>query len=144
MKGRPRMYTDEELRERQKIHQKRWYEKNKDKIQQKYNPEVSKVQREIKNLKGYFIIYNDELLHQYIGFSKNIKSRVSTILSNIKLQDTSLHKKFSPEVKWKWRVICFCEEKNEKLLNKCEYRQKGYIFLNDKLTISEGGMTPSN
>ena len=60
MKGRPRMYTDEELRERQKIHQKRWYEKNKDKIQQKYNPEVSKVQREIKNLKGYFIIYNDE------------------------------------------------------------------------------------
>jgi hypothetical protein len=137
MKGRPKIYTDEELRERQKVHQKRWYEKNKDKIQQKYNPEVSKVQREIKKLKGYYIIYNDELRQQYIGFSKNVISRISTIISGIRIQDTKLHKKFNPDVKWKWRMICFCEEQNEKLLDKCEYFQQDYISLNDKLIISK-------
>ena len=125
MKGRPRIYTDEELRERQKIHQKRWYEKNKDKIKQKYNPEVSKVQRENKNLKGFYIIYNDELRQRYIGFSKNVISRVSTIISGIRIQDTKLHKKF------------FCEEQNEKLLDKCEYFQQDYISLNDKVLISK-------
>tara|TARA_R110000803_G_scaffold4780_1_gene15989 strand:- start:768 stop:1181 length:414 start_codon:yes stop_codon:yes gene_type:complete len=135
MKGRPRIYNEEELKEKQKEYQKKWYEKNKDKIKQKYNPEVSKVQRENKNLKGFYIIYNDELRQRYIGFSKNVISRVNSIIAGIRIQDTKLHKKFSPDVKWKWRMICFCEEQNEELLNKCEYYQQDYISLNDKLII---------
>ena len=86
MKGRPKIYNEEELKEKQKEYQKKWYEKNKDKIKQKYNPEVSKVQRENKNLKGYYIIYNDEIRQRYIGFSKNAISRVNSIIAGIKLQ----------------------------------------------------------
>ena len=135
MKGRPRIYNKEEAKEKQKEYQKKWYEKNKLKVKEKYNPEVSKVQRENKNLKGYFIIYNNEIRQQYIGFSKNVKSRVNNILSNIKLQDTNLHKKFNPDVKWNWRMICFVNEPNEELFNKCDYFQKDYLFLNEKLII---------
>ena len=128
MKGRPRIYTDEELKEKQKEYQKKWYEKNKLKIKQKYNPEVSKVQRENKNLKGFYIIYNDEIRQRYIGFSKNVISRVNSIIAGIRIQDTKLHKKFDPMVKWKWRMICFCEQQSEELLNKCEYFQQDYIL----------------
>ncbi len=135
MKGRPRIYNEEELKEKQKEYQKKWYEKNKDKIKQKYNPEVSKVQRENKILKGYFIIYNDEIRQRYIGFSKNVISRVNSIISGIRIQDTKLHKKFSPDVKWNWRMICFVNEPNEELLNKCEYYQQDYLSLNEKLII---------
>ena len=42
MRGRPRIYTEEELAERHKMYQKNWYEKNKQKIKDKYDPEKSK------------------------------------------------------------------------------------------------------
>jgi ribosomal protein S17E len=136
MRGRPRIYTEEELAERHKMYQKNWYEKNKQKIKDKYDPEKSKTLRENKIKKGYYIIYNDELLQQYIGYSKSIDSRISTIFSGITSQDTKLHRKFDPSVKWKWRVLCFVNEKNHDLLKKCEYKQMNYSFLNDKILIS--------
>ena len=136
MKGRPRIYTDEEVKEKTKEYQKKWYEKNKQKIKEKYDPEKSKTLRKNKNFKGYFIIYNDELRQRYVGFSSNVISRVNSIIAGIKLQDTKLHKKFNKMVKWKWRMLCFCQEQNQDLLDKCEYYQQDYVALNDKISIT--------
>jgi hypothetical protein len=126
MKGRPRIYNDEEAKEKQKEYQKKWYEKNKEKIKEKYDPEKSKTLRK----------YNDELRQRYVGFSSNVISRINSIIAGIQLQDTKLHKKFNPMVKWKWRMLCFCEEQNQDLLDKCEYYQQDYHALNDKISIT--------
>jgi hypothetical protein len=129
MKGRPRIYNEEEVKEKQKEYQKNWYEQNKNKVKEKYNPEKSKTLRENKKLKGYYMIYNDVLCQRYIGFSTNVVSRINSIFAGIRIQDTKLHKKFNPEYNWKWIMICFCTEKNEDLLNKCIYKQQDYVLL---------------
>ena len=119
-RGRPPKYFNEEERqEAQKLYRKKWYESNKDKVKLSYNPEKAKENRKKRILSGYFVIFSDERFEFYMGFSKDIKARVNDILRNIKDLDKSspLIDKFAKNVLWRYKMLCFIDEKEDTIID---------------------------
>ena len=84
-----------------------------------YNPEKAKENRKKRILSGYFVIFSDERFGFYMGFSKDIKARVNDILRNIKDLDKSspLIDKFAKNVLWRYKMLCFIDEKEDTIID---------------------------
>ena len=119
-RGRPPKYfSNEERIDAQKNYRKKWYETNKEKVKASYNPEKAKENRKKRILSGYFIIYSDERFEFYMAFSKDIKARVNDILRNIRDLEcnTPLIDKFAKNVEWRYKMVCFLDEKEDTIID---------------------------
>jgi hypothetical protein len=109
---------------------RKYYYKNTDKFKEKYQEQkdILKEKREMKKFSGFFILYNDENIEIYIGFSKNIKSRYYNIMKSLH-NNTPFMNKFRNSTSWKYRVIMFYNEYSQQIYDKLILDYKDNILI---------------
>jgi len=129
--GRPIIYRTQEEREgAARQYRRTWYNKNKQRVKENYNPNNAKIRRSKKIFKGYFLIYSEDRGEGYIGFSKDITARAKDILRNIPKKDGGhLYSRFDKNGDWYYKILCFCEVADDALLDSCVNDLKGITLI---------------
>lgn len=129
--GRPIIYrTQTERTNAARLYRRTWYHKNKDKVKENYDPNLAKMRRRKKIFKGYFMIYDTDRVEGYLAFSKDITARAKDILRNIPIKEGgTLYSRFDKNGEWSYKIICFCEEADDALLDTCVNDLKGFTLI---------------
>jgi len=119
--GRPRKYfSEKERKEAKSRYGKKWYEKNKEKILEKYQDEKYNEIRCNKKHKGFFRIYNSSNNDVYLSYSADVSNRKAQMLSKIRNTDEMgrVIGLFDKSLDWKFNFICFWEDNDTDKLDK--------------------------
>lgn len=129
--GRPTIYKCKEDRDvAARTYRRTWYNKNKARVKENYDPNASKIRRQQKIFKGYFMIYSDAREEAYIAFSKDITARAKDILRNIPTKDGGhLYSRFDKNGDWYYKILCFCEVADDALLDSCKNNIEGFTLI---------------